>query len=559
MLSDQQVADAIVSSGLLDAETVKASLATATSKQKSLVDIVVDKNLIKTSQLGEILAPLYQFPFVDISREHISEEVLRLLPELVAQKQQAVVCGHDTTGIKVAMVDPSNFEVVNMLRKKTGEVISVFFTLPALMQEALGQYRKSIRDEFEEIIKANLSKVNSAKPEDVSIIKIVDNLIAYAHHNEASDIHIEPQKQDVTIRFRIDGILHDVLNFPLAIHELVVARIKILSRLRIDEHRSAQDGKISMEIRGEPLDVRVSILPTVHGEKVVMRLLSAANKHFSLEDLGFGDKDLKLVQEAIARPHGMILSTGPTGSGKSTTLYALIQLINSREINISTIEDPVEYDIPGVNQIQVDPKTNLTFASGLRSLLRQDPDVIMVGEIRDEETANIAVNSAMTGHLVMSTLHTNDAATTLPRLIEMNVEPFLIASTIDIIVAQRLVRKVCPHCVASYILSEAQKQELYGYPQIKAELPADVGAEIRLYRGNGCTRCGHTGFKGRIGLFEVMSIDDTIREMIMKRDNADRIKEVAIKNGMMTMLQDGWHKAVSGKTTVEEVLRATSE
>ncbi len=559
MLSDQQVADAIVSSGLLDAETVKASIATATSKQKSLVDIVVDKNLIKTSQLGEILAPLYQFPFVDISREHISEEVLRLLPELVAQKQQAVVFGHDTTGIKVAMVDPSNFEVVNMLRKKTGEVISVFFTLPALMQEALGQYRKSIRDEFEEIIKANLSKVNSAKPEDVSIIKIVDNLIAYAHHNEASDIHIEPQKQDVTIRFRIDGILHDVLNFPLDIHELVVARIKILSRLRIDEHRSAQDGKISMEIRGEPLDVRVSILPTVHGEKVVMRLLSAANKHFSLEDLGFGDKDLKLVTEAIARPHGMILSTGPTGSGKSTTLYALIQLINNREINISTIEDPVEYDIPGVNQIQVDPKTNLTFASGLRSLLRQDPDVIMVGEIRDEETANIAVNSAMTGHLVMSTLHTNDAATTLPRLIEMNVEPFLIASTIHIIIAQRLVRKVCPHCVASYMLSEAQKKELYSYPQIKAELPADSQAEIRLYRGNGCTRCGHSGFKGRIGLFEVMSIDDTIREMIMKRDNADRIKEMATKSGMITMLQDGWHKAVSGKTTIEEVLRATSE
>ncbi len=559
MLSDQQVADAIVSSGLLDAETVKASLATATSKQKSLVDIVVDKNLIKTSQLGEILAPLYQFPFVDISREHISEEVLRLLPELVAQKQQAVVFAHDATGIKVAMVDPSNFEVVNMLRKKTGETITVFFTLPVLMQEALGQYRKSIRDEFEEIIKANLSKVNSAKPEDVSIIKIVDNLIAYAHHNEASDIHIEPQKQDVTIRFRIDGILHDVLNFPLDIHELVVARIKILSRLRIDEHRSAQDGKISMEIRGEPIDVRVSILPTVHGEKVVMRLLSAANKRFSLEDLGFGDKDLTLVKEAITRPHGMILSTGPTGSGKSTTLYALIQLINNREINISTIEDPVEYDIPGVNQIQVDPKTNLTFASGLRSLLRQDPDVIMVGEIRDEETANIAVNSAMTGHLVLSTLHTNDAATTLPRLIEMNVEPFLIASTIHIIIAQRLVRKVCPHCVASYILSEAQKKELYSYPQIKAELPADMQAEIRLYRGNGCTRCGHTGFKGRIGLFEVMAIDDTIREMIMKRDNADRIKETAIKNGMTTMLQDGWHKAVSGKTTIEEVLRATSE
>ncbi|MFH0873656.1 MAG: GspE/PulE family protein [Candidatus Komeilibacteria bacterium] len=559
MISDQQVADLMVNSGLLDAETVKASQVTATSKQKSLVDIVLDKNLVKASQLGAAIATIYKCPFVEISREQINEEVLRLLPELVAIKQQAIVFGRDATGLKLAMVDPSNFTVVNLLRKKTGEPISIYFTLPSLLKEALGQYRRSIRDEFEEIIKANLSKVKSAQPEDLSIIKIVDNLIAYAHHNDASDIHIEPQKTTVIIRFRIDGILHDVLNFPLDIHELVVARVKILSRLRIDEHRSAQDGKIAMEIRGEPLDVRVSILPTVHGEKVVMRLLSAANKHFSLEELGLGDKDLVLVKDAANRPHGMILATGPTGSGKSTTLYALVQLINSREINISTIEDPVEYDIPGVNQIQVDPKTNLTFASGLRSLLRQDPDVIMVGEIRDEETASIAVNSAMTGHLVLSTLHTNDAATTLPRLIEMKVEPFLIASTVHIIIAQRLVRRVCPHCIASYNLSAAQKQELLGYPQIKPELPTDPNVEIRLYRGNGCNQCGHTGFKGRIGLFEVMLIDDTIREMIMKRTNADEIKNAALQRGMVTMLQDGWHKAVAGKTTIEEVLRATSE
>jgi type IV pilus assembly protein PilB len=411
MIDDAQIEQIISKVGVIDNDTLAAAKAVAASKQRPLADILLEKNLLKPNQLGQLISNIYHCSFVDVTKENIDDKTLQILPELVAARQGAIVFRNDSEGIKVAMTDPQNYELKKLLEKKTGAPVTVYYTLPSLLTDVLGRYRKSIQDEFEEMIKLNVARVQNAKPEDLSIIKIVDNLIAYAHHNAASDIHIEPQKKDVTVRFRIDGILHDVLVLPKEIHELVVARIKILSRLRIDEHRSSQDGKISMEIGGIQVDIRVSILPTVHGEKVVMRLLSANNKEYTLEDLGFSARDLKLAREAITKPHGMILSTGPTGSGKSTTLYALVQLINSREINISTIEDPVEYDMAGVNQIQVDPKTNLTFAAGLRSLLRQDPDVIMVGEIRDEETAGIAVNSAMTGHLVLSSLHTNVAPT----------------------------------------------------------------------------------------------------------------------------------------------------
>ncbi len=559
MIQDAQLEQIITKVGVIDADTLKAAQATATSKQRPLADILLEKNLLKANQLGQLIGNVYRCSFVDVTKENISDETLRILPELVAVRQGAVVFGHDAQGIKVAMTDPENYELKKLLEKKTGQPVTAYYTLPSLLTDVLTRYRKSIQDEFEEMIKLNVSRVQNAKPEDLSIIKIVDNLIAYAHHNTASDIHIEPQKNDVIVRFRIDGILHDVLTLPKAVHELVVARIKILSRLRIDEHRSSQDGKISMEIAGVQVDVRVSILPTVHGEKVVMRLLSANNKEYTLEDLGFSSRDLLIAKDAIAKPHGMILSTGPTGSGKSTTLYALVQLINSREINISTIEDPVEYDIPGVNQIQVDPKTNLTFAAGLRSLLRQDPDVIMVGEIRDEETAGIAVNSAMTGHLVLSSLHTNDAATALPRLIDMKIEPFLIASTVHIIIAQRLVRKLCTQCIVSYTLTDAEKKDLYSHEILKNELPTDMTQDIRVYRGSGCAHCNQSGFKGRIGLFELLVIDDKIRELIMIRTNADTIRELAVKQGMTTMLQDGLNKVMSGKTTIEEVLRATSE
>jgi type IV pilus assembly protein PilB len=349
------------------------------------------------------------------------------------------------------------------------------------------------------------------------------------------------------------------MNLPKNILDMIVSRVKILAKLRTDETRAAQDGKIVTEVEGAKLDIRVSILPIVHGEKVVMRLLSSQGKFFTLEELGMNEKDLKVVNEAVNRPYGMILSTGPTGSGKTTTLYALVKILNKRDINICTIEDPVEYSLDGVNQVQVNPATNLTFAAGLRSLLRQDPDIIMVGEIRDNETAGIAVNSAMTGHLVLSTLHTNDAATSLPRLLDMDIQPFLVASTVNVIIGQRLVRKICMKCIYSYILSEQEIADIKKEINIDKFVNTNQVKEVRLYRGKGCDACNHTGYTGRLGIFEVLKIEDNVRELIVSRADSDQISKAAITNGMVIMLEDGFMKAFSGKTTIEEIFRVTKQ
>ena len=336
---------------------------------------------------------------------------------------------------------------------------------------------------------------------------------------------------------------------------MIVSRIKILAKLRTDETRQAQDGKILTRLDDEKLDIRVSVVPTTQGEKTVMRLLSAKGKYFDLADLGMSVPDLKIVKKAIRESYGMILSTGPTGSGKTTSLYALIKILNSRNINICTIEDPVEYDLEGVNQIQVNPKTNLTFADGLKSILRQDPDIIMVGEIRDSETASIAVNSAMTGHLVLSTLHTNDAAIALPRLLDMKIEPFLIASTVNVVIAQRLVRRICMKCIVSYVLSPEEVEGLKQEIDFKKFLNITELDEIRFYKGKGCEHCNKSGYTGRIGIFEVLEVKDNIKELILVRADADKIKKQAIENGMTTMLEDGFGKVISGLTSIEEVLR----
>ena len=372
-------------------------------------------------------------------------------------------------------------------------------------------------------------------------------------------MHIEPGEKDIKVRFRIDGILYDVLTLSNNILTLIVTRIKILAKMRTDESRAAQDGKIITRVEGDKVDVRVSVIPTTHGEKVVMRLLSSKGKQFSLEDLGMSPNDMEIVNRAVKKPYGMILSTGPTGSGKTTSLYALVKILNKRDVNICTIEDPVEYDLQGVNQIQVNSKTNLNFAQGLRSLLRQDPDIIMVGEIRDEETASIAVNSAMTGHLVLSTLHTNDAATTLPRLLDMKIEPYLVASTVNIIIAQRLLRRICMKCIISYTLNDKEVEELKREVNIDRFLNTRELKEIRFYKGKGCEACNDSGYAGRVGIFEILQIDDDIKNLIMSRTDADQIKKKAIANGMSTMFEDGLNKAIAGQTTLEEIFRVTKQ
>ncbi|MBU0671105.1 MAG: GspE/PulE family protein [Patescibacteria group bacterium] len=534
--------------------------------KKELLEVLVDRNLIKEDQLGQVLSTILDIPFIEVSKEPINTEVLKLIPESLARKRHIVAYAEDKDGIKVAMANPDDLELVQAIKKKTGKNVIAHLSSKEEINSSLAKYKKEIKEEFDQIIEESLKEAEgsgSSSP-DLPIIKIVDTIVEYAYENKASDIHIEPHRKKMIVRFRIDGVLHDVIELPKEVSELIVMRVKIMSRLRTDEHRAAQDGKFSKSFHDERVDVRVSILPVSEGEKVVMRLLSGGSKSIGLKELGFEDEDLKKITAAYKRPYGMILATGPTGSGKTTTLYALLKLLNKREINIATIEDPVEYDLEGVNQIQVNVKTNLTFAAGLRSLLRQDPDVLMVGEIRDNETAGIAVNAAMTGHLVLSTLHTNDAPTALPRLLDMEVEPFLIASTVHIIIAQRLVRKICPKCLQSYVLKGKELEKLLKEMEAAGlDFESAVGKknikELNLYKGKGCKTCHESGYLGRLGIYELLEMKDNIKELIMKNANATEVREVAIANGMTTMFKDGVTKALKGQTTMEEILRVTRD
>ncbi|MDX9892839.1 MAG: ATPase, T2SS/T4P/T4SS family [Patescibacteria group bacterium] len=538
-------------------ERLDAAFDYAEKNHRDLSEVLVESDLVADDNLGQLIADALGFKFVDLGRVAIDEKVLKIIPRVMAKQQKAITFAQDADGIKLAMVNPGNVKLINLIEKKTGQTVIPYYTTQKNIEDALAFYQEGIQKEFSEIIQENISQASSgARAEDLPIIKIVDTLLEYAFENKASDIHIEPGDNKTLVRFRIDGILHDIIDLPKNFHELIVTRIKIMASLRTDEHRSAQDGKLRAELGGGKVDVRISIIPIVEGEKVVMRLLAEHNRQFGLEDLGFSSQDLVKLKKEYSKPYGLILVTGPTGSGKSTTLYAVLKILNRREVNISTIEDPVEYDIEGINQVQVNPKTNLTFAAGLRSLLRQDPDIIMVGEIRDQETADIAINSAMTGHLVLSTLHTNDAPTALPRFLKMGIQPFLIASTVNIIIAQRLVRKICPSCVASIQTSSAELKEKFSPAVIDKYFGPDK-KDIRIYHGKGCQVCNGTGYQSRVGIFEVLVISEAIRDLIMQRTNADEIKQKAIEEGMSTMIEDGIKKVLAGVTTIEEVLRAT--
>lgn len=401
------------------------------------------------------------------------------------------------------------------------------------------------------VIEAEVGK----QPPFRSIIKIVDALIGQAFFARSSDVHLDPEEKKLRVRFRIDGVLHDVYAFPKELHQEIITRIKVLSALRTDEHQSAQDGRMRIAVpENPPVDVRVSITPTYFGENCVMRLLISRAEDFTIKDLGFSEHNLEIIGRAMKKPYGLILATGPTGSGKTTTLYMVLKELNKPEVSIVTIEDPIEYSLRGIDQIQVNAKTGLTFANGLRSILRQDPNVVMVGEIRDSETASIAVNAAMTGHLVLSTLHTNDAPTTLPRLLDLGVEPFLIASTLNIAIGQRLVRTICADCkVKKELTDEEMKALADAFPKELLE-----GHRV-FYKGEGCARCSGSGYRGRVGIHEVLEVGEELRAMIMRRANADEIRAAAIKGGMVTMTVDGFQKAVQGVTTLEEVLRVFHE
>ncbi len=555
IITEDQLKSLIVKTGILDEKGLDEIVAFAKNSSATLEDALIERDIISDQNLGLLIADFLKYPFIILSNISIPEDVFRIVPQKIARKQKVIIFARDENGIKLAMADPRNTEIREMLTKKTGERIIVHLATERDIDNALRIYRKDLQKTFTELLESVANSTGVVTQNNAPVAKLVDLLIDYGYQDKASDLHIEPKENNSLVRFRIDGILHDVLYFPKSIHDQIVTRIKVLSRLRTDEHLSAQDGKMRIQLEEENLDIRVSIIPIVEGEKVVLRLLSSHFRQFSLIDLGMGQADLKKVNNAFRKSYGMVLSTGPTGSGKTTSIYAILKIINTREKNITTIEDPVEYRITGINQVQVNPKTDLTFAHGLRSLLRQDPNIIFVGEIRDGETAGIAINAALTGHLVLSTLHTNDAPSAIPRLIDMDVEPFLVASTINVIIAQRLIRKICEMCKTSFptTLEDLKKN----IPETIVEKYFAGRTEIRTYKGKGCKICHFSGYMGRIGIFEVLEVSKTIRTLIAEKNDSDVIGKKAQEEGMTTMLDDGIGKIVRGETTIEEVLRVT--
>lgn len=555
IISDDEIKKIVVQNGIVTEQQIVPLVEAAKNAQVSLSDILIDKDLISDENLGILIADYCKIPFVVLSKTFIPDDVIHIVPARIARKHKVIAFARDQHGVKLAMADPKNREIMEMIAKKTNQPVFPFYATERDIENTFHIYKRNLQKSFDELIKEEVGKTTAMVLNDAPIVTIVDLLIDYAYQDKASDIHIEPEEKNSLVRFRIDGILHDVLALPSSLHDRIVTRIKVLSRLRTDEHLAAQDGKMRAKLEEEDLDIRVSILPIVEGEKVVMRLLSSHSRKFSLTDLGMNQRDLDKVTAAFSKAYGMILSTGPTGSGKSTSIYSILKILNIREKNITTIEDPVEYHIQGVNQIQVNPKTDLTFANGLRSILRQDPNIIFVGEIRDNETAGIAVNAALTGHLVLSTLHTNDAATALPRLMDMDVEPFLVASTVNVIIAQRLIRKICDSCKG--LLTVTREELEKNIPKEMVDKHFGSKNEIHIYKGSGCKICHNTGYAGRIGVFEVLEVSNRIKELIAQKNDSDVILQEAIKEGMTTMFDDGLDKVVKGITSLEEILRVT--
>lgn len=545
--------DMLIAGDFVSEKKMQSLLKEATEKELPYTDLLIHKGILTDEHLGQIQAELHGWHFINLRNEGVSANIIQHIPQEMARKNLAIAFEENDTHIKVALNNPENMQLVHTLKKKMHKDVQIFYATISDIKGQFYLYKSDIREEFRELLSKHKQKTTY---DDSLIIQIVHMILTRGYEHGASDIHLEPGEEKSMLRFRIDGVMQEMLDIPKEFHEGIISRIKVISRLRTDEHQIPQDGKISFSVEGDSFDIRVSIVPTTKGENAVLRLLSDKAHHFTLDDLSLTEKDFEILQKSIKNPWGMILVTGPTGSGKTTSLYALLKILNTPDVNIATIEDPVENNIEGVTQIQVNNKAQLTFASGLRSVVRQDPDIIMVGEIRDQETANIAVNSAMTGHLVLSTLHTNDAATTVPRLLDMGIEPFLLASTVNVIVAQRLVRRICPKCIESYETTREELEKKFPPQTLKILLKNKKKTEkIALYRGKGCHLCNQTGYHGRMGVFEILEMQDNVRQLIMQNKDADTIKEEAIKNGMTTMSQDGYQKVLNGMTTLEEILR----
>jgi len=662
-ISDGDLKTLLADYGKIPEAALKQAVEESEKKKESLQEVVLKRGLISEKDLTKLYGASSKIPFVELGNLKIAKEVLNLIPERVAKKYQAILFGVDAEhNYQLALADPGDLQAIDFIEKQVGSNVKVYIATQGDIINALEQYRGNLDTEITKAIRetsdAEESTEVSAKEisEDSPIAKTVNIILEYAIKAKASDVHIEPRESMIQIRYRVDGILHETMSLPRSILPAIVSRIKILANLKIDEHRIPQDGRFKVTVGSQTIALRVSTLPVMDGEKVVMRLLDEGSQALTLEELGFEGRALEIINRGITKPHGMILVTGPTGSGKSTTLYSILTILNTPEVNISTVEDPVEYRVPGVNQTQVNVKTGMTFANGLRALLRQDPNIMMVGEIRDAETADLAIQAALTGHLVLSTLHTNNAATTLPRLLDMGAEPFLIASTVNLALGQRLVRKLCLSCRIAYTPTNKEMEEVRHNFDVEAaikylktahhptaqpslsstatisksnettsepeskhhkektlepihdlktkgsildrikndpniinrslqqaehikvidqevatprkekssakviDLEKLKSSELTLFKsGPGCSTCGTTGYQGRMGIYEVLDVDEQISKLIINRASSEDIQLQAIRNGMLTMQQDGFIKILRGLTTVEEILRVTRE
>jgi type IV pilus assembly protein PilB len=581
-IEEKQLKDFIVDSGLVSKADISAAEKEAEKKKQSIGRTLVNAGKLTEDDLRRMQAYILGIPFVDLKTEKLPFEVLSLIPEPIARNHNIVAFKKTETSLEVAMLDTEDLTALDFIKKKVGLKILPRLTDTESMKSAILQYQKSLKAEFGDLIAEDVSNVKNIPTEeageldekslkkladDIPMIRIVDTLLKHAILQNASDIHIEPQENELLVRYRIDGLLHDAMILPKNMSASISARIKVLSALKLDEKRLPQDGRFKIDSDGEKVSFRVSTLPTYYGEKIVMRLLRENVSGFTLEHLAFHGEGLERIHRAVKSTTGMILTTGPTGSGKTTTLYTILDILNTPDVNISTIEDPIEYQMKRVNQTQVRPEIGFSFASGMRTLVRQDPDIIMVGEIRDNETAALAVNASLTGHVVLSTLHTNSAAGAIPRLMDMKVEPFLLVSTLNIIIGQRLVRKLTDQ-KEKYNLSKAEIDTLGKSINLDKVLDAlreekvigksDKWEDVPFFRPKKEAK-DEEAFSGRSGIHEILKVSPAIKEAILKSADSDEIQKIAEQEGMLTMIEDGIFQCAQGYTTIEEVLRVISE
>lgn len=565
---NQSLADILLAQNLINKTQYDDVKVKSASKGVSEDTIVESLSIVTPEQFAQAKAKLLGIPYVALESGSFSPQALGYIPRSVAERFSLIPFSFDekTQTLSVAMSNPVDLEAVTFIREKTGVNIKTFASSPTDVEKAINQqYRQEIVGEVGAALKEteDQGKIKTVDTSQIAqiikeapIAKIVSTILEYAVTSRASDIHIEPQEDRVRVRYRIDGILYDRLSLPKGVQDAVISRIKILSEMKIDEHRTPQDGRFNFKVEDKEVDLRISVLPTSFGEKIVMRLLRKSGGVPSLQELGLNGPSLKNLETAMLRPHGIIIVVGPTGSGKTTTLYSVLSKLNTTRVNIMTLEDPVEYQMAGINQVQINPAVGLTFADGLRAFLRQDPNVILVGEIRDKETTELAIQAALTGHLVFSTLHTSNASGALPRLLDLGAETFLLASTMNAVLGQRIVRKICEHCKVEYTPP----------PQIVEEMKAVLGkyyvetkTAIKFYKGKGCQQCADAGYLGRIGIFETLTISEKISSLVLQHSDSGTIEKEAKIEGMITMKQDGYLKVIEGQTTVEEVLRVAQE